>query len=85
MISSPTLSLQDARKNLSDVIGRAFFANENTIITRSGKNVAVVISYNDYERYRQLEDQLDGELATSRLNDGEELYSSEHVKASLGL
>lgn len=77
--------LQDARKCLSDIIGKALFANQSTIITRSGKNAAVVISYEDYERFRQLEDQVDGELATKRLAAGGKRYSQDEVEAELGL
>ncbi|GAB3783274.1 hypothetical protein GCM10028818_40920 [Spirosoma horti] len=80
-----SLPLQDARKNLSDIIGKALFANEPTIITRSGKNAAVVISFEDYERFRELEDKYDGELATQRLAEGNKRYSLDEAKAALGL
>ncbi|GAB3225729.1 type II toxin-antitoxin system Phd/YefM family antitoxin [Spirosoma arcticum] len=83
--STHVYALQDARKSLSDIIGKAVFANETSIITRSGKNAAVVISYNDYERFRLLEDQFDGELATQRLAKGGKRYSADEVKAELGL
>lgn len=76
---------QDARKNLSDIISKAAFANEATVITRSGKNVAAVISYNDYERFCQLEDQLDGELAMKRLSEKNKRHSWDEVKAENGL
>lgn len=87
MSNSTTVAypLQDARKHLSDIIGKALFANEATVITRSGKKAAVVISYDDYERYRQLEDQYDGELAMKRLATGGKRYSLEEVEAELGL
>ena len=76
---------QDARKNLSEIISKAAFGNEATVITRSGKNVAAVISYEDYERFCQLEDQLDGELATKRLADGNKRHAWSDVKAKHGL
>ncbi len=85
MTTLRTFALQDARKDLSDIIGKAFFANEPTVITRSGKKSAVVISYSDYERYRELENQLDGELATQRLAQGNKKYSLAEAKAELGL
>ena len=86
MENSPHVySLQAARISLSEIIGKAVFANETTIITRSGKNAAVVMSFNDYERYRQLEDQFDGELAIKRLAEGGKRYSADEVKAELGL
>ena len=76
---------QDARKNLSEIISKAAFGNEATVITRSGKNVAAVISYEDYERFCQLEDQLDGKLATKRLAEGNKRHSWSDVKAKHGL
>lgn len=76
-----TYTAQDARKNLSEIISKAAFANEVTVITRSGKNVAAVISYEDYERFCQLEDQLDGELATKRLAEGSKRQAWTDVKA----
>ena len=80
-----TYTAQDARKNLSEIISKAAFANEATVITRSGKNVAAVISYDDYEFYQELEDKLDGELAMARLAKGSKRHSHEEVKAKLGL
>lgn len=77
--------LQDARKNLSEIIGKALFANQSTVITRSGKNAAVVISFEDYQRYRELEDKFDGELATERLAQNNKRYSLDEAKALLGL
>ncbi|MEZ0487982.1 type II toxin-antitoxin system Phd/YefM family antitoxin [Fibrella aquatica] len=78
-------STQDARKNFSEIVSKAAFGKEATIITRSGKNVAAVISFEDYEFYQQLEDKLDGELATARLAKENKRYSIEEVKARLGL
>ncbi|RYC71243.1 MULTISPECIES: type II toxin-antitoxin system Phd/YefM family antitoxin [Spirosoma] len=84
-MSRSVSSTQDARKNFSEIISKAAFAKEATIITRSGKNVAAVISFDDYEFYQQLEDKLDGELATARLAKEGRRYSTEEVKARLGL
>ena len=80
-----TYTAQDARKNLSEIISKAAFANEATVITRSGKNVAAVISYEDYERFCQLEDRLDGELAIQRLAEGNKRQLWNDVKAEHGL
>lgn len=84
-MSYSTSTTQDARKNLSEIISKAAFGNEATVITRSGKNVAVVISYDDYEFYQDLEDKLDGELAMDRLAKNSKRHSHEDVKALLGL
>ena len=79
-----TCTAQDARKNLSEIISKAVFANEATVITRSGKNVAAVIPYEDYERFCQLEDQIDGELAMKRLAEENKRHSWSDVKAKHG-
>jgi prevent-host-death family protein len=84
-MSQSVSSTQDARKNFSEIVSKAAFGNEATIITRSGKNVAAVISFEDYEFYQQLEDKLDGELATARLAKNNKRYSHDEVKTRLGL
>ncbi len=83
-MSQSVSSTQEARKNFSEIVSKAAFGKEATIITRSGKNVAAVISFEDYEFYQQLEDRLDGELATARLSKEGKRYSIEEVKARLG-
>lgn len=78
-------SAQEARKDFADIISKAAFANEATVITRSGKSVAVVISFDDYEFYRELEDKLDGDLAMARLAKKNKRHSLAEVKAKYGL
>ncbi|MCY7358222.1 MAG: type II toxin-antitoxin system Phd/YefM family antitoxin, partial [Rudanella sp.] len=85
LMSNSVTSTQEARRNFSEIISKAAFGKEATIITRSGKSVAAVISFEDYEFYQQLEDQLDGELATDRLAQNNPRYSPEEVKARLGM
>lgn len=80
-----TYSLTDVEKKLSEIISRVAFTGDPAIITRDGKMDVVIISGADYERYRQYEDQVDGELATKRLSDNSPRYSSEEVKKELGL
>lgn len=84
-MSYSTSTTQDARKNLSEIISKAAFGNEATVITRSGKNVAAVISFDDYEFYQELEDKLDGELAMARLAKKNKRHSHDDIKAELGL
>ncbi len=80
-----TYTAQEARQNFSEVLNKAGYASEPVVITRQGKNVVAVISYDDYEFFRELEDKLDGELAMARLRKKEKRYSLEEVKAKLGL
>ena len=51
------MSAKEARDKFSDVLGRAYYRNEPTIVEKQGKPVAVVISPEQYERYRRQEKQ----------------------------
>lgn len=48
------MSAKEARTNFTDVLGRAYYKGEPTIVEKQGKAVAVVISPTDYERYQKL-------------------------------
>jgi prevent-host-death family protein len=43
-----TYNLTEAKAKLSSIISRVTFAGETVMIRRKGKNVAVVVSYEDY-------------------------------------
>jgi prevent-host-death family protein len=45
-----TVNLTDLRNDLGQVVRRVAYTGEETIITASGKQVAVIISLADYER-----------------------------------
>lgn len=79
------ITAQEARKNFSDLLSKAAYAKEKVIVTRQGKNVAALISMEDYEFYRRLEDALDGRIAEERLKATGERFSLADVKKELGL
>lgn len=79
------VTANDARKQFADILNRAAYAHEPTVITRQGKEIAAVISIEDLAYYQQLEDLLDGEMAKERLAQGNRRYSLEEAKAKLGL
>jgi len=45
-----TCNLTEAKAKLSSIISRVTFAGETVMIKRKGKNVAVVVPYEDYLR-----------------------------------
>jgi len=51
------MSAKEARTNFSDVLGRAYYKGEPTIVEKQGKPVAVVISPEEYERYRRYKEE----------------------------
>ncbi|MEV0486245.1 type II toxin-antitoxin system Phd/YefM family antitoxin [Streptomyces sp. NPDC050508] len=57
-MSEPVIEpMADVRKHLADVIDRAHRDETPTIITRRGKQEAVVIDIDEYRRLRELEEQ----------------------------
>ncbi|MEW1643023.1 type II toxin-antitoxin system Phd/YefM family antitoxin [Streptomyces sp. NPDC091219] len=56
-MSEPVIEpMADVRKHLADVIDRAHRDETPTIITRRGKQEAVVIDIDEYRRLRELEE-----------------------------
>jgi len=51
------MSAKEARDKFTDVLSRAYYQNEPTIVERQGKVVAVVISPEQYDQYRQQQKQ----------------------------
>ena len=64
-----TLSTSIARKELADILNRASYAHERTIVTRNGKPVAAIVSLEDLEAMEALEDQMDLQAARRSLKD----------------
>lgn len=57
MSDQPTVhrnQIAEARNVLGEVIARARFAGEPTILVNRGKNAAVIVSYEDYATLREL-------------------------------
>jgi prevent-host-death family protein len=48
-----TVSTREARANFGDVLGSVYYTKEPVIVERKGKAVAVIISPEEYERFRQ--------------------------------
>jgi antitoxin YefM len=44
-----TAPLTEVRDNLSEIVERVAAAGEEWVITRHGKNVAVILGYDEYE------------------------------------
>ena len=69
------------RRELSEYLSRVEYAGERVTVTRNGKPAAVLISLEDYELIRMLEDRIDGEAAeeASRESDAEGWLSWEEA------
>lgn len=49
------MPISDAREQLAEVVGRARYSGEETILTHYGKPAAVVISFEQYQRLKGTE------------------------------
>jgi prevent-host-death family protein len=49
------MPISEARDHISELVGRARYGNEPTILTHYGVPAAVVISFEQYQRLRQTE------------------------------
>lgn len=63
----------DFRANLADYLGRAQYGNERVTVTQHGKPVAALISYEDLELLRALEDRVDLIAAEAAIAEAEEI------------
>lgn len=51
------MSAKEARENFSDILGRAYYRGEPTIVEKQGKPMAVVISPEQYAQFQQQQKQ----------------------------
>jgi prevent-host-death family protein len=63
------VSATEARSKLSDLISRAQYSEERTILTRHGKPVAALVSMEDLKALRKLEDATDVARARESIED----------------
>lgn len=49
-----SVTAQEMRGQLSDLLNRAAYAREGTLVTRQGKAVAVLVPVGDWEHYLEL-------------------------------
>lgn len=57
-MSSP-LSVSEARRELSQLVNRAAFTGERTLLCRNGKDVAAIVSPEDLKLLEAMEDEID--------------------------
>lgn len=54
-MNSTTVSIAEGKKSFSRLIHDTVEKRENTIVTRRGKPVAVIVPYDEYERNARME------------------------------
>jgi prevent-host-death family protein len=56
-----TISSKEARDNLSEILNQVAFKRERYILTRSGKNMAVILSMEEWELVEKILQKLEDE------------------------
>jgi prevent-host-death family protein len=77
------MSASAAREKLAEIVSRAEYAGERTVLHRRKKPVAAVIPIEDLELLERYEDELDARLAKRARN--QKTLPWERVKKDLGL
>ena len=86
-----TVTAEEARNQLAEIINRAAYGHEPTIVTRRGKRVAAIVSIEDLELleavFEELEDRADAEYCRKALKnlDLSRTVPWEDLKSELGL
>jgi len=71
------------RQNFADIVNRAAYGGERTIVHRRKKPMAAVVPIEDLEFLEAVEDRIDIEEARKRLNESTVPWS--RIKKDLGL
>lgn len=79
------LNSSEARAGFAEAVNRARFAGERTIIRRHGKDIAAVVSIDDFKTLEALEDRVDLEEARRIMKRPGRLIPWEKVKADPNL
>ncbi|MCP4641907.1 MAG: type II toxin-antitoxin system Phd/YefM family antitoxin [bacterium] len=84
---STPLSIVEARKQFSSLVGRASFGGERIILSKNGRCVAAVVPMADLELLQALEDKIDLADARAALNEARKKGAMplEALKHELGL
>lgn len=78
------VDVTEARQNLADALNRVAYGDDRVVISRRGKDVAVLVSVDDLALLEALEDGMDVEAARKVLKKPRSV-SWKKVKADLGL
>jgi len=81
------VSASKARTDLADILNRVAYKGERILLHRRGRNVAAVVSLDDFALLEELEDRIDLEEARAALAEVKKKGTIpwEKIKADLGL
>jgi prevent-host-death family protein len=75
--SMETISSKEIRKNLSDILNKIAFKGVKYTLTRSGKNMAVIVSMEEWDEIEKILRKLEDEEDIKDADDAHARYSKE--------
>ncbi len=79
------ISTSDLRKDTADALNKVAYGGDRIALQRRGKDVAVIVSVEDYELLRAIEDKADLETIRKIKEEPGEDIDWEDLKKELGL
>lgn len=80
-----TITTADARKNFADIVNTVAYGKEPIVLTRRGQEIAALISIEELQLLRKIEDHIDIEDAKKALKEPGENISADEFWKELGL
>ena len=80
-----TISTADARKKFADIVNKVAYGKESVVLTRRGRKIAALVSIEELELLRQIEDYIDIEDAKKALAEPGKNIPAQEVWKQLGL
>ena len=80
-----TISTADARKHFADIVNKVAYGKEPIVLTRRGQEIAALVSMDELELLRLIEDHIDIEDAKKALAEPGDNLSAQEVWKQLGL
>lgn len=76
-----SIGIRDTRQNMADVIGNVFYGSQRYILERKGKQVAAIISIEDYKFLEMVEDMMDSKLLREAIEESSGTFPIEELFA----
>ena len=80
-----TISTADARKRFADIVNKVAYGHESVILTRRGEKIAALVSIEELELLKQIEDVIDIEDARKALAEPGKNIPAAEFWARIGL
>lgn len=84
-MSTTTISIAEGRKKLADIVNKVAYGNEFVILTRRGEEIAALISMEELQLLKKIEDFIDIEDAQKALDEPGKNLTAEKFWGNLGL